>query len=235
MKRVIYDKPYRFRICLNKDKASCAIGCANNGVDSNFGICMSFEDLGNIREDLAKVKLFDDAERIVRFMKSDQQSILDQTKHELEVVEDMKKELESEILGYRQMCSELGRYRDLWRRFVENPKPVSFVYIYLDLDAKLVKIGKSDNPNKRVSSYKSSSGNLGRLYAILECALEEVQETEQEIHDQLEEYNTHGEWYKVPPDVMTAILKKYKFDILINTPLVVLLTPTVLRKSMVTT
>ena len=200
--------------CRNKD-AQCRVGCEQNPVDSNFGICISLDDFVEMQGDLAKIQMIDDNEHLIKFLKHEEQELRDAASRELDLVVEEKENFIAERHRYSEGLRELERYRDLWKRFAENPKPVSFVYIYIDIKSNTVKIGKSDNPCKRVSAYKSSSGNAGLLYAQLECPPEEVQETEREIQNEFYDFSIHGEWYKPPVEFLEEILKKYKFDILL--------------------
>ena len=67
------------------------------------------------------------------------------------------------------------------------------VYFILDQDTKMIKIGHSDSPYKRLRQLQL--GFRERLNYSLELVLPGGQRFEKDFHDKYKEFHKHGEWF----------------------------------------
>ena len=71
---------------------------------------------------------------------------------------------------------------------------VRYVYVMEDSDGNL-KIGISNNPERRLTEIQAANAKPVRIVAVKECKKRKYQD-EVELHNKCEEHRIHGEWYR---------------------------------------
>lgn len=78
-------------------------------------------------------------------------------------------------------------------------------YIALDENSLLYKIGKSENPEKRIRRSSTFSPFVKLLFVSCE-------DVEHIIHEKYSDFRKHGEWFDLPKNVLDNIIKDYGFN-----------------------
>ena len=84
----------------------------------------------------------------------------------------------------------------------------SFVYFVADQECTHVKIGISNDPEKRLSSLQTS--NQGKLQLL--GVVEGDSKLEQQYHEQFKHLRQSGEWFKAEPELLSFIEQFAKKD-----------------------
>jgi len=82
----------------------------------------------------------------------------------------------------------------------DNP---GYVYVLEDYDNGLVKIGRSKNPNKRISEL--IVGNAGTIITLNKIFCKDYVQGEKYLQSILNRYRLKGEWYSIPEEVIEWI------------------------------
>ncbi len=75
-------------------------------------------------------------------------------------------------------------------------------FIYFIFDGELTKIGKSDNPEKRVCSLQTGNGKKLSLINTIKCKTQEKGFIlESKLHAKFKKYRKQGEWFAIPEEL----------------------------------
>lgn len=77
------------------------------------------------------------------------------------------------------------------------------IYFIQDLNNKRVKIGKSDNPIRRVRRFKTGSSNPEgfEILAVIPGGVKR----EKELHQRFKQYHSHGEWFEFSKEIFDYV------------------------------
>ena len=116
-----------------------------------------------------------------------------------------------------EMLARKNKFYDIPNPFREykkekkgKPLKIGYVYIAKQLNEKDVyKIGFSKNIADRENTFK-----IGNAYVkiIASLIVNEPRKIEKYIHDRLVEYKVSGEWFKIPDDLLSAIISGFGFS-----------------------
>ena len=83
---------------------------------------------------------------------------------------------------------------------------VHFVYFILNSDSKAIKIGMAKNLERRLKSLQTSSpAKLELIKSVLVSSREQAQELEKTLHQQFDDLQLTGEWFKAEPSLTQYI------------------------------
>jgi len=85
------------------------------------------------------------------------------------------------------------------------------IYFLKNHDLKLIKIGMSDYPYRRLKQIKSSSPERYRFSML--HVIPGGPKLEHDLHEIYKPFQTHGEWYKVNPKIEEFIIEEQKEEI----------------------
>ncbi len=89
----------------------------------------------------------------------------------------------------------------------------SYVYFIKAGDHKNapIKIGKSNNPDKRIEVLQTGNPNKLKVVVLLECeTIKRAYKLENYLHWKLRKYKLHGEWFKPHGWNLKPLLEKYE-------------------------
>lgn len=119
-------------------------------------------------------------------------------------------QLENEISNLKNLYNNLmsmNRYilNELYRCYwFETNRKNSFVYFIYNKETKLIKIGCTENPIKRLKQLNSMFLNHFGVKDALEllslCYVPDgsMRKAEKDFHEEFSEYRVHGEWFSIP-------------------------------------
>lgn len=104
--------------------------------------------------------------------------------------------------------------------------------VYILKSGDFFKVGISVNVERRIRELQTGSPHLKELLALKWCGNparhnDQASAIERQIHKEVSEYNSYGEWFRLPPGEYQRIIDKYKFQ----TELTKLIDPTPLLSS----
>lgn len=73
-------------------------------------------------------------------------------------------------------------------------------YIIQDIDNHLLKIGKSQNPKRRIQEISAISGRNLKMLVIFE------KDIEHELHLKFDQFRTIGEWFSIPQNLINDLI-----------------------------
>jgi hypothetical protein len=73
-------------------------------------------------------------------------------------------------------------------------------------DSGELKVGVSNDPERRIRELSTANPNAIEL--LVDSEVDKAGKAERELHEQLQEYRTSGEWFDVPESVEEAVLLK---------------------------
>lgn len=150
-----------------------------------------------------------------------------------------KKYTDYEISLLKRFIDEGSHSHVLWKDSISSPRvlpPKGFVYIVEDAKDRLVKIGRSENPEQRVNTIRTSSGRVVKRVFITDCFYG-YRKAEGLVHKELADTRRVGEWFscdfetakevvdsvvgslKQPDDLeigISELIKRYNFDLALH-------------------
>jgi len=90
------------------------------------------------------------------------------------------------------------------------------VYLIWQAGTSLYKIGKANNPAKRLKDLQT--GHSGKLHLIAEMECQDALRKEFFLHHKYKSYRTHGEWFNIPPTVIHEVFAEFRFHVDSETP-----------------
>lgn len=130
-------------------------------------------------------------------------------------LEQLKKAIEKTLLMYKNDCitdeyivlqdeealkMEFERFNNLSRSH-KVPKEDD-LYLMHDVDANLLKIGRSVDAKKRLKQLQTANGHKLELL----CVLKDQGDLEKEMQEKFVELNTNGEWYKYSDEIINEYI-----------------------------
>lgn len=130
-------------------------------------------------------------------------------------LEQLKRAIEKTLLMYKNDCitdeyivlqdkdalkMEFERFNNLSRSH-KVPKRDD-LYLIHDVDANLLKIGRSVDAKKRLKQLQTANGHK----LVLLCVLKEQGDLEREMQENFVELNTNGEWYKYSDKIINEYI-----------------------------
>ena len=76
------------------------------------------------------------------------------------------------------------------------------LYLILDVDANLLKIGRSIDVKKRLQQLKTANGHK----LVLLCVVKNKGDLEEQVQEEFSFINTNGEWYKYSQDIINKFV-----------------------------
>lgn len=88
---------------------------------------------------------------------------------------------------------------------------MSCIYLIWQDKTSYYKIGKADNPKKRIKDLQTGHSNRLHLIAHMEC--QDPLRKEVYLHRKYNAYRTQGEWFSIPPTLIHQVFAEFQFHV----------------------
>ena len=85
------------------------------------------------------------------------------------------------------------------------------IYLIWQDGTSLYKMGKANNPSKRLKELQT--GHSGKLHLIAEMPCSEALRKESYLHAKYKQYRVHGEWFNIPPTLLHEVFAEFQFHV----------------------
>src|SRR6266404_4271275 len=82
------------------------------------------------------------------------------------------------------------------------------LYVIRAVKTGLVKVGISDSFDARLSKLRREGPDELEVLKVYHGERDYIESLEKEIHSELKEYHSHGEWFEFHPDIIADIIRR---------------------------
>lgn len=107
--------------------------------------------------------------------------------------------------------SDLGGLADSCNSVDLGDEMASYVYLIWLEGTSCYKVGKADNPAKRLKDLQT--GHAGKLHLLTQMACKDALRKESYLHQKYGQWRVQGEWFSVPPTEIQELFAEFKFHV----------------------